>query len=592
MYSAENVGLIKFDLLGLKTLTIIQKTLSFLEKKNIQLNINKISLEDKKVFELLSNGYTIGLFQLESAGMRDALVQMKPNKFEDIIALVALYRPGPMENIATYNECKHGTKKPDYLHPKIKEILEPTYGVIIYQEQVMQIAQALAGFTAGQADILRRAMGKKKRLELEKQKEAFINGAVKNNISKDVANFIFKKIEPFAEYGFNKSHAAAYAMIAYQTAFLKTYFPNEFIAASMTYSTSNTNNLSEFYEELKRLKINVIIPNINKCYKDFYPKDNKLFYALGAIKNVGSQAIGQIVNERVINGEFKSLDNFIERVNPKNINKLQLEGLVKSGAFDCLNKNRHQLFNSVTKIIQKTKEINENKLKNQKSLFSEEKDELSGNHFLNKINDWEDNEKLSKEFEAVGFFVSDHPLNNYKDILATYNVKLYDHFENSKNSETMLAGTVMKIQEKKTIKGNTFAIIKFSDQSKTYDLFIFSEILEQNREFLKEGSSFLINVLKNASETNNRFRRILVKKIVSLEEISNKDFERVSLELKDSNDFHSISKLIEKQGSTKIEITVKDQNSNYIFELAKPRYFDFKLFKKLKNHSNIRKISL
>ena len=224
------------------------------------------------------------MFQLESAGMRDALVNMKPNQFEDIIALVALYRPGPMSNIPIYNQCKHGEKEPDYLHPKIKKILEPTYGVIIYQEQVMQIAQTLSNFSAGEADILRKAMGKKKRAELEQQKEKFINGASTNGITKETATFIFKKIEPFAEYGFNKSHAAAYAMIAYQTAYLKAYFPNEFIAASMSNELSNTDKLSEFFEELKRLNIKVQVPCINKCFQEFIPKDNILYYALGAIK--------------------------------------------------------------------------------------------------------------------------------------------------------------------------------------------------------------------------------------------------------------------------------------------------------------------
>ena len=269
MYSAENAGLIKFDFLGLKTLTVINRTQKLIKKKNKDFNIEDINFEDQKVFELLSSGNTVGLFQVESAGMREALMQMKPNHIEDIIALVALYRPGPMSNIPVYNDCKHGRQTPDYLHPLLEDILKPTYGVIIYQEQVMQIAQKLSGFTAGEADILRRAMGKKKRAELEKQKQGFIAGALKNGISKDVAASIFLKIEPFAEYGFNKSHAAAYAIISYQTAFLKTYYPKEFFAASMTMDISNQNKLSEFHEELKRININVIRPDINKCYADF-----------------------------------------------------------------------------------------------------------------------------------------------------------------------------------------------------------------------------------------------------------------------------------------------------------------------------------
>ena len=483
MYASENAGLVKFDLLGLKTLTVINKTISLLKEKKINLDIRKIALDDRKIFDLLSCGHTVGLFQLESAGMRDALVNMKPNKFEDIIALVALYRPGPMSNISIYNQCKHGEKKPDYLHPKLKKILEPTYGVIIYQEQVMQIAQQLAGFTAGEADILRYAMGKKKRAEINKQKERFVIGAVTNGIMKDTANFIFKKIEPFAEYGFNKSHAAAYAMIAYQTAYLKTYHATEFIAASMSNELSNTDKLSEFYEELKRLKIKVERPCINKCFSEFIPQGNTLFYALGAIKNVGLEAISQVVKEREKNGKFKSISDFINRTNPRNINKLQMEGLVKSGAFDSIFNNRKILHENIPNIIQNSKTIFENRIQNQSSLFSEESQKVSYLIKEKKSPNWPNEEILSKEFESLGFYISSHPLNAYKDILEQYKVKLFKDFEEGHESEVFIVGTIMSVKEKKTSKGNSFAIIKFSDLSKVFELFLFSEILEANREF-------------------------------------------------------------------------------------------------------------
>ena len=298
MYSSENAGLVKFDLLGLKTLTVIDNTIKRLKLKKVVLDISKIDHNDKKVFTMMSTGETTGLFQLESAGMREVIKQMRPNKFDDIIALVALYRPGPMSNIPVYNDCKNGIKEPDYIHPTLKEILKPTYGIIIYQEQVMQIAQTLAGFTAGEADILRRAMGKKKKAELDKQKERFINGALKKGIAKDVANFVFTKIEPFAQYGFNKSHAAAYALIAYQTAYLKTYHKEDFIAATMSTELTNTSKLREFIEELKKLKVEIVKPSINKCFSDFRSAKGKLFYGLGAIKNVGFEAITNIINER------------------------------------------------------------------------------------------------------------------------------------------------------------------------------------------------------------------------------------------------------------------------------------------------------
>ena len=275
MHSSENAGLVKFDILGLTALTVISKTIKMLNQKNINLDISKINLQDQNVFNLLSTGETTGLFQLESTGVRDTLRQMKPTEFNDIVALVALYRPGPMSNIPTYNECKNGTRTPDYIHETLEKILKPTYGIIIYQEQVMQIAQTLAGFTAGEADILRRAMGKKKRAELEKQKEKFVSGALKNGIKKDVANYVFTKIEPFADYGFNKSHAVAYALIAFQTAYLKSYHQEEFIAASMSTTLTNTGKLREYVEELKRLKVEVIRPSINNCFAEFKAEKKK-----------------------------------------------------------------------------------------------------------------------------------------------------------------------------------------------------------------------------------------------------------------------------------------------------------------------------
>jgi len=592
MYASENAGLVKFDLLGLKTLTVINKTLSLLREKKIKLNIKKIKLDDPKIFKLLSSGHTVGLFQLESAGMRDALVNMKPNKFEDIIALVALYRPGPMSNIPIYNQCKHGEKKPDYLHPKLKKILEPTYGVIIYQEQVMQIAQELSGFSAGEADILRRAMGKKKRLELEKQKERFVQGAVKKGITKDTAIFIFTKIEPFAEYGFNKSHATAYAMIAYQTAYLKTYHPNEFIAASMSNELSNTDKLSEFFEELKRLDIKVRRPCINDCYPEFIPKENTLFYALGAIKNVGFKAISEVVKEREKSGKFKSISDFINRIDPKNINKLQLEGLVKAGAFDSIFMNRKVLYDNIPNIIQNSKSIYENKVQNQSSLFLDDNQKVS--YLMQDINspNWVNNEILSKEFESVGFYLSNHPLEDFKDVLEQYKTKSFKDFENGNDIESFVAGTIMSIKEKKTTKGTPYAIIKFSDQSKVFELFLFSEILETNRKNLIEGKSFLITIIKDKENKENRFRRTNVRKIVSLEKITKLNYSNVLIEIDKSDSLKKLYESIKEKGNSKIQISIAEEDKNYLFELKDKRKFDFETLKYLNREPYIKKINV
>jgi len=575
MYSAENAGLIKFDFLGLKTLTVINRTQKLIKKKDKDFNIEDINFEDQKVFELLSSGNTVGLFQVESAGMREALMQMKPNHIEDIIALVALYRPGPMSNIPVYNDCKHGRQTPDYLHPLLEDILKPTYGVIIYQEQVMQIAQKLSGFTAGEADILRRAMGKKKRAELEKQKQGFIAGALKNGISKDVAASIFLKIEPFAEYGFNKSHAAAYAIISYQTAFLKTYYPKEFFAASMTMDISNQNKLSEFHEELKRININVIRPDINKCYADFKFDEENFYYALGGIKSVGFDAISNVVEERLANGEFKSINDFLNRVNPKDINKLQLEGLVKAGAFDNIEKNRQALFNSIPNFILKTKNIHENKAANQIDLFGA--DEEQDNEIILNIEDWKFEDRLSREFEAVGFFISDHPLNQFKEIFDDYKIVDYIKFNSDDNiKDANIAATLLKISERKTAKGNSYGVIKFTDLTSVFELFIFSDILELNREILIEGNSLIITLIKTISNDENKLKRINVQKIASLKDLFNKPVSEIAFNIKTVDDIEKISKLLNEEGTTEVKINLETNDNNISFKLKNRRLIDRK----------------
>jgi DNA polymerase-3 subunit alpha len=582
MYSAENAGLIKFDFLGLKTLTVINRTQKLINKKIKDFKIEDIDFEDKKVFELLSSGHTVGLFQVESAGMREALLQMKPNHIEDIIALVALYRPGPMSNIPIYNDCKHGRQTPDYLHPLLEDILKPTYGVIIYQEQVMQIAQKLSGFTAGEADILRRAMGKKKRAELEKQKQGFIAGALKNGISKDIAASIFLKIEPFAEYGFNKSHAAAYAIISYQTAFLKTYHPKEFFAASMTMDISNQNKLGEFYEELKRINIKVIRPDINRCFADFQFDEDNFYYALGGIKSVGYEAISNVVKERKENGEFKSINDFLNRVNPKDVNKLQLEGLVKAGAFDKININRQSLFNSIPNFILKTKSIFENKAANQIDLFAS--DEEQDNEIVLNIDDWKFEDRLSREFEAMGFFISDHPLNQFKEIFDDYKIVDYVKFNLNDNiKDANIAATLLKITERKNARGSSYAVIKFTDLTSVFELFIFSQTLEFNREILIEGSSLIITLIKTISNDENKVKRINVQKIASLKDLFNKPVNEIIFNIKSVNDLDKISNLTKEEGTTEVKINIINDNKDISLKLKNKRLIDRKAINILRN---------
>ena len=591
MYSSENAGLVKFDLLGLKTLTVIDKTIKRLRLKNIDLDISSINQNDEKVFSLLSTGETTGLFQLESAGMRDSIKQMKPNKFDDIIALVALYRPGPMSNIPIYNDCKNGIKEPDYIHPILKNILKPTYGIIIYQEQVMQIAQILAGFTAGEADILRRAMGKKKKAELDKQKERFINGALKNGIAKDVANFVFTKIEPFAQYGFNKSHAAAYALIAYQTAYLKTYHKEDFIASTMSTELTNTSKLREFVEELKRLNIEIIRPSINKSFAEFKAIDGKLFYGLGAIKNVGFEAVSNIINERERNGEFKTFIDFINRVDIKDVNKLQLEGFVKAGVFDEFDKDRNKILNSIPKIIQQIKNINDDKDSHQSNLFESQANLNREFDFL-PSDPWKKKDLLTEEFKALGFYLSDHPLNEYEEVFNQLKIMSYKQFYDNDDNEGLIAGTIMSILEKKSAKGTPYGIVKFSDKKGEFELFLFAEILISNREKLKESESFVLTLQKDKINTDVSKKRINVKKILSLEDVINKPYSKVTIELKNNYNLSEISELLSTNGETEINLVIREQNKQAHYSLQNNRKFDLKHLKALKAKEYVEKIKV
>ena len=591
MHSSENAGLVKFDILGLTALTVINKTIKMLNLKNIELDISKIDLQDQNVFKLLTTGETTGLFQLESTGVRDTLRQMKPTEFNDIVALVALYRPGPMSNIPMYNECKNKQRTPDYIHDTLEIILKPTYGIIIYQEQVMQIAQTLAGFTAGEADILRRAMGKKKRAELEKQKEKFVTGAIKNGIKKDVANYVFTKIEPFADYGFNKSHAVAYALIAFQTAYLKTYHKEEFIAASMSTTLTNTGKLREYVEELKRLKVEVVRPSINNCFAEFKAEKNKIFYGLGAIKSVGFEAISNILNERKKNGKFKTFTDFINRVDPKDVNKLQLEGLVKAGTFDEIDSNRGKLFDAIPKIIQTIKSKHDEKVSNQTNLFDDTNNKENEVFKFDSLKEWTKKELLAEEFKSLGFYISDHPLNEYKEFFTQLEINSYKDFIDGEKSESLVAGTIMSIQEKKSAKGTSFAIVKFSDNKSEFEIFLFSELLTSNRDKLKESNSFILTLHKEKNIGENSLRRINIRKIVDLSDLVNKTYDHVSIELSDKGKLKELNELLKCKGETRIKVIIKDSSKNYLFELEKSRQFDFNLFSLIKNKEYVKKIS-
>ncbi|MEP1441523.1 MAG: DNA polymerase III subunit alpha [Hyphomicrobiales bacterium] len=490
----EQAGLVKFDFLGLKTLTVLQKAVDLLAKRGVEIDLAALPLDDAKTYEMLSRGESVGVFQLESQGMRKALLGMKPDVFEDIIALVALYRPGPMDNIPVYNARKHGEEEPDFIHPRIEKYLKETQGVIIYQEQVMQIAQELAGYSLGEADVLRRAMGKKIKAVMEEQRIPFVERSVERGLKKSKANEIFDLLAKFASYGFNKSHAAAYALVAYQTAYLKANYPVEFLAATMTLDMGNTDKLNDFKREAERLDFNVEIPNINKSQVEFDVEGETIYYALTAVKGVGQQAVADIIAVRP-EGGFKDLADFAHRLDPKSVNKRLLENLVCAGAFDCLVDNRAQVLDALEQIVALATREHQAKESGQNDMFSA----VSGPEpvRLKPLPDFEPSERLSREQSSIGFYLSAHPLDEHLELLQKLGVKPWNVFEeNVKRGSPVgkIAGTIITKQERNTRTGNKMAILQISDPSGQFEAVCFSETLERHRDNLEAGSSVVMIV--------------------------------------------------------------------------------------------------
>jgi DNA polymerase III subunit alpha len=488
----EQAGLVKFDFLGLKTLTVLQTAVALVKRRGIDINLAAIPLDDKNTYELLARAEAVGIFQLESAGMRRALLDMRPDRFEDIIALVALYRPGPMANIPTYCARKHGMEQPDYIHPRLEPILRETFGVIIYQEQVMQAAQILAGFTLGEADLLRRAMGKKIRKEMQAQRERFVSGAVERGVERYQADAIFDLLERFAEYGFNKSHAAAYALVAYQTAYMKANFPVEFLAATMTLDMGNTDKLAEFRAEAERLGINVDPPSINRSAVEFEVDGNTIIYALAALKGVGRQAVEAIIAARG-NGVFADLADFAGRVNPRAVNKRVLESLAAAGAFDAFEKNRARVFAAVDVVLGRAQRAHDTAAVGQSELFggAAAREQI----VLPQVEPWLPADRLRREYEAVGFFLSGHPLDDYAAVLKKLRVQPWAEFARAVKAGATagrVAATVVSRLERRTRTGSKMGIIGLSDPSGHFEAVIFSEGLAEHRDLLEPGNAVLL----------------------------------------------------------------------------------------------------
>ena len=521
MKFVEKAGLVKFDFLGLKTLTVLSKAEALIKVKDKNFDLSKILLNDKKTYEMLSTGSTTGIFQLESAGMKDVLIGLKPDRFEDIIAVVSLYRPGPMENIPSYINRKHGKENIVYMHPSLETILEETYGIFIYQEQVLRAAQILADFSLGKADILRRAMGKKDKNEMSEQKKSFLDGTKKRGISREKANEIFDQIAAFAGYGFNKSHAAAYALIAYQTAWIKTNYIYEFFVSMMTLENNNTDKLSLFVEDAKKIGLKILQPCINKSSFEFLIEDISssefgIRYSLSSIKNVGTDAIKNIVQIREKDGEFKNIDDFLNKVPYSLITKKSIESLIKSGAFDKIEPNRNKLFKSIDLMLNYSHSIEKEKSSYQSNLFNNnEFNKLPIN--LQDATKWSFQEAINNEFSSLGLYLSAHPLDSYSNILSKMNVtksiEILNEPDKYIKKNVKLCGLIFNIQKRQSPRGR-WVSIQLNDLSGSVDINIYSDVLIKYEDYLIEKNLILIDAeIKNE---NNQINRIVAKRIYLL----------------------------------------------------------------------------
>ncbi|KRA27064.1 DNA polymerase III subunit alpha [Brevundimonas sp. Root608] len=508
----EAAGLVKFDFLGLKTLTVLDRARQYLERRGAAPDWNGLPLDDPKTYELMASGQTVGVFQLESQGMRDTLRKMRCGSIEEITALISLYRPGPMEMIDTYIDRKFGRQQVDYLHPSLTEVLTETYGVIIYQEQVMKIAQVLAGYSLGEADLLRRAMGKKKKEEMDFQRARFIAGASEKGVSEEQSGGIFDLVAKFAGYGFNKSHAAAYALISFQTGWLKATHPVEFMAASMSLDLSNTDKLAVFYQDCRRFDVPVNSPDVNRSSADFdVAYDNgvgAVLYALGAIRNVGLEAMKHLVEVRETGGRFTDIFDFLERVDPRSVNKRALENLARAGAFDSFHSNRRQLFEQADTLMAYCQSVAAERASSQVSLFGGDQAGAARPR-LKPVEPWVGPEKLDQELAAVGFYLSGHPLEDMAPALKRKRVTFVAEataLAESGHEAFLMAGVVRRRQERASAKsGEKFAFVTFSDPTGEFECLFPPEQLRKCREVLEVGASIMVKVRAKSADGEVRF---------------------------------------------------------------------------------------
>jgi len=533
----EDVDLIKFDFLGLKTLDVIDNAIKLIKRRyDKDIHWHLIDENDKKVYDVIQTGETVGMFQIESSGMQDLNKRLKPSNFEDLIAVLALYRPGPMESgmLDDFIERKHGRQAITYVFSALEDILKPTYGVIVYQEQVMQIVQTIGGMSLGGADIVRRAMGKKKVEEMLKYNKEFSLGAQKQGLDYDKASKLFDLIEKFAGYGFNKSHSAAYAMVTFQTAWLKTYYPNEFMAALLTSDKDNTDKVVRYIDEVKRMGIELSPPDVNDSYLEFsaITKDEKdiILFGLGAIKGVGEAAVESIIQTREEDGEFTSIENFVNRIDPSKVNKRFVESSIKSGGFDRFGFSRKALLDQIELIVETAKKASDAKKKAVGSLFGDDTDITTVKLELRNSDEYTLKEILEFEKETLGFYVSGHPLDEYRASMDELNYTLSSELENIKDgSSAIFIGKVEEIQKKTSKKGNQFGIVSLMDFHGNIEIMLFADKLEQLADMnLEEPVAFKVKVTHT-----EMFTRISVTKIMTLKDAI-KETKKVKKEVREA----------------------------------------------------------
>jgi DNA polymerase III subunit alpha len=576
----ELAGLVKFDFLGLKTLTVLARCRELLEARGIRLDLADLPLDDRPTYELLARGDTVGVFQVESAGARDMLKKLRPDRFEDIVAANALYRPGPMENIPRYIAVKHGEEAPDWLHPLLEPILKETHGIMIYQEQVMQIAQVLAGYTLGGADLLRRAMGKKIQSEMDAQRAQFVEGATERGVERARAELIFDQMAKFAGYGFNKSHAAAYALITYQTAYLKANYPVEFMAASMTLELGNTDKLAHFRQELDRLGIRLLPPDVNRSEVAFAVETDArsgnpaIRYALAAVKGVGAQAMGDLVAERNANGPFRDLFDLAARIDAKSFNRRQFESLAKAGAFDGLDPNRAQSFAAADLLLRQASRAAEERETRQASLFAGIDHGFAARPALPVVADWPAVERLQNEFEATGLYLSGHPLDPHGKSLERAGILRWTDLPAAlaANSSTRfrLAGIVIGKKERTSARGSRFAFVELSDPTGKFEITVFSEELSRSRAMLELGEKLAVTVDVRREEES---LRLTAQKIEPLDAVVAQAAAGLRVFIAEADALPRLKALIAREAGGRGRVTVVLDLPSREVELALPGGF-------------------